>query len=309
MPAMASPNQQPLAAAASLDSAVGFALPARHARGRLVRLGPVLEEILSAHDYPAPVARVLGEALVLTALLGATLKEAGGQLTLQAQTESGIVDLLVADFRGGELRGYVRFDAERLAAEPVHPSLEALFGKGYLAITFDQAVSNERYQGIVPLEGESLAEAAEHFFSQSEQIPSLVRIGIGDSGRIAGGILLQHLPEGEEGRERLHTRLDHPEWEHVRILGETIRLGELTDPALPLEDLLWRLFHDEEEVRLLSSTPLVRGCRCNAEHVRSVLARFTPDERAEMADEQGVIGVDCEFCSRIFPISLGELDG
>ena len=306
---MAFPNQQPIAAAASLDSAVGFALPGRHARGRLVRLGPVLEEILSAHAYPAPVARVLGEALVLTALLGATLKDAGGQLTLQAQTENGIVDLLVADYRGGELRGYVRFDTERLAAEPgVHPSLEALFGKGYLAITFDQAVSNERYQGIVPLEGESLADAAEHFFSQSEQIPSLVRIAVGDSGRIAGGILLQHLPEGEEGRERLHTRLDHPEWDHVRILGETIRAGELTDPALPLEDLLWRLFHDEEEVRLLSTTSLVRGCRCNVEHVRSVLARFTAEERAEMADAAGVIGVDCEFCSKVFPVTLGELD-
>jgi molecular chaperone Hsp33 len=306
---MASPNQQPLAAAASLDSAVGFALPSRHARGRVVRLGPVLEEILSAHDYPAPIARVLGEALVLTALLGATLKEAGGQLTLQAQTESGIVDLLVADYRGGELRGYVRFDMARLAEQPVGQlSLEALFGKGYLAITFDQAVSNERYQGIVPLEGDILAEAAEHFFSQSEQIPSLVRIAVDDSGHIAGGILLQHLPEGEEGRERLHTRLDHPEWDHVRILGETVRAGELTDPSLPLEDLLWRLFHDEEEVRLLSTTPLMRVCRCNEAHIRSVLARFPADERAEMADADGIISVDCEFCSTVYRVPLAELD-
>ena len=306
---MASSNQQPIAAVASLDSALGFTIPARHARGRLVRLGPVLEEILSAHDYPAPIAHVLGEALVLTALLGATLKDAGGQLTLQAQTEEGIVDLLVADYKGGELRGYVRFDRERLAAEPgVHPSLEALFGKGYLAITFDQTVSNERYQGIVPLEGDGLADAVEHFFSQSEQIPNLVRIAVGDSGRIAGGILLQHLPEGEEGRERLHTRLDHPEWDHVRILGETIRSGELTDPALPLEDLLWRLFHDEEEVRLLSAAPLARGCRCNAEHIRSVLVRFAPEERAEMADEAGNIGVDCEFCSKVFVVANSDLD-
>ena len=306
---MASSNQQPIAAVASLDSALGFTIPARHARGRLVRLGPVLEEILSAHDYPAPIAHVLGEALVLTALLGATLKDAGGQLTLQAQTEEGIVDLLVADYKGGELRGYVRFDRERLAAEPgVHPSLEALFGKGYLAITFDQTASNERYQGIVPLEGEGLADAVEHFFSQSEQIPNLVRIAVGDSGRIAGGILLQHLPEGEEGRERLHTRLDHPEWDHVRILGETIRSGELTDPALPLEDLLWRLFHDEEEVRLLSAAPLARGCRCNAEHIRSVLVRFAPEERAEMADEAGNIGVDCEFCSKVFVVANSDLD-
>ena len=306
---MASANQQPIAAAASLDTALGFALPARHARGRLVRLGPVLEEILSAHAYPAPVAHVLGEALVLTALLGATLKDAGGQLTLQAQTENGIVDLLVADFKGGELRGYVRFDMERLAGQPgAHPSLEALFGRGYLAITFDQAVSNERYQGIVPLEGESLAEAAEHFFSQSEQIPSLVRIAVGDSGRIAGGILLQHLPEGEEGRERLHTRLDHPEWDHVRILGETVRAGELTDPSLPLDDLLWRLFHEEAEVRLLPATPLARGCRCNEAHIRSVLSRFAVEERAEMADEQGNIGVDCEFCSRVFVVRNSDLD-
>ncbi len=208
------------------------------------------------------------------------------------------------------MRGYVRFDAERLAAEPgVHPSLEALFGKGYLAITFDQAVSNERYQGIVPLEGESLAEAAEHFFGQSEQIPSLVRIAVGDSGRIAGGILLQHLPEGEEGRERLHTRLDHPEWDHVRILGETVRAGELTDPALPLEDLLWRLFHDEDEVRLLSTAPLKSVCRCNEAHIRSVLARFPADERAAMADGEGMIGVDCEFCSTTYRIPLVELDG
>jgi molecular chaperone Hsp33 len=305
---MASPDQQPLAAAASLDSAIGFALPARHARGRMVRLGPVLGEILSAHDYPAPIAHVLGEALVLTALLGATLKEAGGQLTLQAQTESGVIDLLVSDFRAGELRGYVRFDAERLAEQPSQPSLFALFGKGYLAITFDQALSGERYQGIVPLEGGSLAEAAEHFFVQSEQIPSLVRLAFDAGGRIAGGLLLQHLPEGEEGRERLHTRLDHPEWDHVRILAETIRGDELTDPALPLDALLWRLFHDEEEIRLLSSIPLARGCRCDYAHVRSVLARFGAEERAEMVDESGNISVDCEFCSRVFPVKSSDLD-
>src|SRR3954463_13265837 len=151
-------SKQKVETAASIDAAIGFALPERHARGRLVRLRPALDEILSAHDYPAPVAHILAEALVLTALLGATLKDAGGQLTMQAQTEAGIVDLLVADFRGGELRGYVRFDAARLAEALGQPSLLALFGKGYLAITFDQALTKERYQGIVPLEGASLAE-------------------------------------------------------------------------------------------------------------------------------------------------------
>jgi molecular chaperone Hsp33 len=293
-------------AGAAIDAAIGFALPARHARGRLVRLGPVLDDILSAHDYPAPIARLLSEALVLTALLGATLKDAGGQLTLQAQTEAGIVDLLVADYRGGELRGYVRFDLERLAEQPSQPSLFALFGKGYLAITFDQSASKERYQGIVPLEGGSLGEAVEHFFVQSEQIPSLVRFAIADDGRVAGGILLQHLPEGEEGRERLHTRLDHPEWDHVRALGGTIRPEELVDSALPLETLLWRLFH-EEEVRVLAAVPLAKGCRCSHDYIRGVIGRFGADEQAEMVDDEGFISVDCEFCSRVFPIKLSEL--
>lgn len=294
--------------AATLDTAVGFALPGRHARGRLVRLGPVLDEVLAAHAYPAPIARILSEALTLTALLGAMLKEAGGQLTLQAQTEAGIIDLLVADYKAGEVRGYVRFDRERLAAAEALPSLADLFGKGYLAITFDQAVSNERYQGIVPLEGDSLADAAQNFFSQSEQIPSLVRLAVDDTGHVAGGILLQHLPEGEEGRERLHTRLDHPEWDHVRILAETIRGNELVDRELPLETLLWRLFHEEEEVRVLSTVPLVRGCRCSADYVQGVIARFSAEERADMVDEAGVIKVDCEFCSRIFSIHPGDLE-
>ncbi len=308
MVAMASSNVNNAVAAANLDAAVGFSLPRRNARGRLVRLGPVLDEVLSAHDYPAPIARILSEALVLTALLGAMLKEAGGQLTLQAQTESGIIDLLVCDYQGGELRGYVRFDAERLAAESSLPSLFALFGKGYLAITFDQAVTGERYQGIVPLEGDSLAEAAQHFFSQSEQIPSLVRLAVDDTGHVAGGILLQHLPEGEEGRDRLHTRLDHPEWEHVRVLAETIRANELSDSGLPLENLLWRLFHEEEEVRVLSAVPLSKGCRCTFEYVREVIARFGQEEREEMVDDDGFISVDCEFCSRVFPIRLSDLD-
>lgn len=308
MVAMASSNVNDAVATANLDEAVGFTLPARKARGRLVRLGPVLDDILSAHDYPAPIARILSEALVLTALLGSTLKDAGGQLTLQAQTEAGIIDLMVCDYKAGELRGYVRFDAERLAAEASLPSLFALFGKGYLAITFDQATSKERYQGIVPLEGASLAEAAQHFFTQSEQIPSLVRLAVDDTGHIAGGILLQHLPEGEEGRERLHTRLDHPEWEHVRILAETIRANELFDRDLPLESLLWRLFHEEEEVRVLTSVPLSKGCRCSYEYVRDVIARFGEEERGHMVDDDGFISVDCEFCSRVFPIRVTDLD-
>jgi molecular chaperone Hsp33 len=155
-----------------LDEALGFVIPARHARGRVVRLGPALDSILSRHAYPPVIERVLAEALTLTALLGSLLKDAAGQLTLQAQTQGGVIDLLVCDYRAGVMRGYVRHDPDRLAEMPVEPSLFALFGPGYLAITFDQATSGERYQGIVPLEGGSLAEAAESYFAQSEQIPS-----------------------------------------------------------------------------------------------------------------------------------------
>ncbi len=296
------------AADAHLDQALGFTIAHRNARGRMVRLGPVLDHILSAHDYPAPIARILSEALVLVALLGSLLKEEEGQLTIQAQTQSGIIDLLVCDYKAGELRGYVRFDRERLGELPSHRDLFALFGKGYLAITFDHPVAEERYQGIVPLEGSSLADAAQSYFTQSEQLPSIVRLAVNDTGHIAGGILVQHLPQGEEGRDRLHTRLDDPEWEHVRILAETIKGHELTDPKLPLEDALWRLFH-EEEVRVLAAVPLAKGCRCNIDYIKGVIARFGAADRAAMVDEDGFISVDCEFCSRVFPISLDDIGG
>lgn len=297
--------------ATDLDRTVNFTIPARHARGRIARLGPVLDRILSAHGYPAPIERVLAEALTLTALLGSTLKDSGGQLTLQAQTPAqtggGIIRLLVCDYKGGELRGYVQFDSERLAELGENPSLYALFNQGYLAVTFDQAATGERYQGIVPLDGGSLAEAAENYFDQSEQIPTLVRLGIGRDAQgkcVAGGLFLQHLPEGEEGGERLHTRDVHPEWEHVEALGSTMGADELADASIPLENLVWRLFNEEEEVRVQGGVDLVRGCRCDAAYIESVLAKFSLEDRAEMA-EDGVITVDCAFCAQKFPIAAG----
>lgn len=309
VPACCAPGKRSceLTSAADLDQALGFTIPSRHARGRLLRLGPVLDQVLAAHAYPPAVERLLASALVLAALLGSTLKQADGQLTLQAQTENGVVSLLVADYKDGDLRGYAKFDSDRLAEMGPDPSLFGLFGKGYLAITFDQAVTGERYQGIVPLEGQSLAEAAEHYFFQSEQIPSVIRIATrhdAGEGCVAAGLLLQHLPEGEVGRERLHVRHDHPEWEHVQVLAETLKPQELTDPALPLTDILWRLFHEEEEVRVTEALPLAKGCRCDLAHIRDVIGRFSVEDRAEMADAQGVIGVDCAFCSRIFPLAL-----
>ena len=203
------------------DQPLLFTISERHVRGRLVRLGPALNTIIAAHNYPPVAEKLLAEALALTVLLGSTLKDEGSQLTLQAQTGGGPVELLVCDYRGGELRGYLKFDAERLVGVGADPTLFALFGEGFLAITFDQAVTGERYQGIVPLEGSSIGDAAEHYFEQSEQIPSLIKLAArhdAEAGCVAGGLLLQHLPEGEVGRDRLHVRHDHPEWEHARTI-------------------------------------------------------------------------------------------
>ena len=291
------------------DEALGFTIPSRHARGRLVRLGAALDDVLSAHAYPPPIEKLVAEALVLASLLGALLKDDAGQLTLQAQTEQGAVSLLVADYKAGAVRGYAKFDADKLAELGEEPTLFGLFGKGYLAITFDQAVSGERYQGIVPLEGTGLGAAAEHYFAQSEQVPSLVHIAVRHEpgeGCVGAGMLLQHLPKGEIGRERLHVRHDHPDWEHVMIMGRTLSDAELTDTALPLSSIAWRLFHEEEEVRAFDPVQISKGCRCDPVHIHDVLSRFGADERREMADERGIISVDCAFCSKIFDVGLDQ---
>ena len=282
------------------DVITGFSLPGRSARGRIVRLGPVMQRILARHAYPPPLARLLGEALVLTALLGATLRADEGQLTLQVQAKGAVVDLIVCDWRGGALRGYLRHDPVRLARLGRNPSLKALLGQGYLAITMDQTMAAERYQGIVPLEGASLAAMAETYFAQSEQLPTLIRIAV--DGAHAGGIIVQHLARGELGRERLSVDDAHPDWDHVRALATTVKADELTGAALPLDGLLWRLFH-EDGVRALPPVPIADACRCSAEHFTRVLHQFPEDERAQMRSDDGLIGVDCEFCASTYRIA------
>ena len=284
---------------------LGFMIPSQHARGRAVRLDAVLDEILSAHDYPPPITHLLAEALVLIALIGSLLKDEGAQVTMQAQTEAGPVSLLACDYKDGDLRGYVDFDADRLTELGANPSLYALFGKGYLALTFDLPGERGRYQGIVPLEGDSLADACQSYFIQSEQVPTLIRVAIasGTDGCTAAGLLVQHLPDGEEGRERLHVRLDHPEWEHVAVMAGSIKHEELLDPALSMDAIVWRLFHEEDEVRVTRGPMLARGCRCTAEHYEKLLSRFPESDRQEMRNEDGIILVDCAFCSRSFPIA------
>lgn len=288
------------------DQVLGFTVSDRNVRGRIVRLGPVVNRILAAHDYPPALQNVLAEALVLTALMGSLLKSPESQLTIQAQTSGGAVDLLVCDYRQGELRGYARHDAAALARLGNNPGLSTMFGEGYLAITFDVGETGQRYQGIVPLEGSSLAAACEAYFRQSEQIPTLIRVAVRSAhdGCLAAGMVVQHLPEGEEGRERLHVRMDHPDWEHIAALGGSIRYDELLDRSLPVDDVVWRLFHEEREIRVTRGPVLDRGCRCSADYYRAVLARFPEEERVHMRDSDGEIAVDCAFCSRVFKINL-----
>lgn len=289
------------------DKLLGFTLPERNARARIVRLDRVVDEVLSAHDYPPPITHLLSEALVLAALMGGLLKADGedAQLTLQAQTKAGAVALLVCDFRGGSLRGYADYDGDALARLGANPGLNALFGEGFLAVTFETG-GGQRYQGIVPLEGDSLAEACESYFSQSEQVPTMIRVASrsGGGSRVAAGLLIQHLADGEEGRERLHVRMDHPDWEHVATMTSTISHDELLDPDLSLEAIVWRLFHEENEIRIQTGSSLSRGCRCSADYYESVIARFPEDERADMRNESGVIAVDCAFCARTFDLSV-----
>jgi molecular chaperone Hsp33 len=287
------------------DKLLGFTLPDRNARGRAVRLDGMLNAVLSAHDYPAPVRHLLSEALVLGALMGGLLKSPAGQLTMQAQTKSGPVQLLVCDYRGGEMRGYAQFEAEQLEGLGANPTISALFGEGHLAITFETG-AGKRYQGIVPLEGDTLAQACESYFVQSEQVPTLIRFGSRSTaaGDVAAGLLVQHLPDGEEGRERLHVRADHPDWEHVAVLAGTLGHEELLDSGLSLDVIIWRLFHEEQEIRIQPGAALSRGCRCSIEHYQDVLSRFPEDEQDAMRNDAGKIVVDCAFCSREFELAV-----
>jgi molecular chaperone Hsp33 len=270
--------------------------------GRLVKLGPVVDTILSRHDYPEPVSRLLGEAVALTALLGAALKFEG-KFILQASTD-GPVDLLVADYQvPGELRGYARFSQERVAA--LNPD-EALLGEGHLAMTIDRGAATERYQGVVPLEGESLTDAADTYFRQSEQLPTFIRLAVarhyrGGKGGAkswawrAGGLLVQKLTRegGHSGRSAAAFEED---WTRAKMLAETVEDHELLDPTLPPDRLLYRLFH-EEQVRAYRAVPLKSYCSCSRERVEELLKRFSAEELADMIVD-GEVWVTCEFCNR-----------
>jgi molecular chaperone Hsp33 len=269
--------------------------------GRLVKLGPTVDTILSRHAYPEPVSRLLGEAVALTALLGTALKS-DGKFILQASTD-GPVDLLVADYQvPGSLRGYARFDAERLAALE-NDDEASLLGEGHLAMTIDRGLDTERYQGVVPLEGENLTEAADTYFRQSEQLPTFIRLAVarhyraGEGGEggwtwRAGGLLVQKLTR--EGGLETSNEFEE-DWTRAKLLAETVEDHELLDPMLPPDRLLYRLFH-EEQVRVYRAIPLQTYCSCSRERVEELLRGFTPEDLADMVVDNEV-WVTCEFCN------------
>ena len=293
------------------DRILPFAVEPLDVRGRVVRLGPAVDNILTQHNYPAPVARLVGEAAALTVLLGSSLRMEG---RFQLQTKSdGFIDMLVVDFDAPDrIRAFARFDAERIADAPRGGDL---LGRGHLAFTIDRGGEASRYQGIVALDGQGLEAAAHQYFRQSEQIPTLVRLAVAENvtgegaAWRAGGLLVQFLPDSPERQRQADLdpgdapasfRRDEPEiddaWSEALALAETIEDHELVDPTLSSERLLFRLFH-ERGVRVYSPQEIRDACRCSREKIEVMLRGFLPQERADMIGDDGKIGVTCEFCS------------
>lgn len=309
------------------DHVVPFQVEPLDVRGRIVQLGPLLDQILDRHGYPEPVARLLAEAMVLAVLLGAALKFEG-KFILQTQSD-GPVDMLVADFATpGSVRAYARFDEERLeeAVAKGKDSPEELLGAGILALTIDQGAHMQRYQGIVQLDGSSLEDVAQVYFRQSEQIPTEVRLAVAkqivpgqDGSREhwrAGGVMTQFLPAAPE-RLRLpdlpggdgdpaadvHDPTDNAWIEMLALLG-TVEPSELLDPTVGAERLLYRLFH-EHGVRVYPGLRVIDDCTCSREKIRGILEGFSTEE-IDDSIEGGVIHVNCEFCSKGYEFDPGE---
>lgn len=304
------------------DAVLPYEVDALDVRGRLVRLGPALDEILTKHDYPAPVGKLLGEAIVLTTLLGSALKFEG-RFILQAQTD-GPVSFLVVDYMAPDrLRAYARYDAARLGDAK---DSGALLGRGHLAMTIDQGPDMSRYQGLVALDGGGLEEAAHEYFLRSEQIPTRVRLAVGEEWRSsdggkhrwrAGGMLMQFLPkaperarqadlhpgDAPEGTE-VHSITEDDAWVEARSLIETVEDVELIDPELSGERLLFRLFH-ERGVRVFTPLSLRAQCSCSRDAVAAMLKSFSSDDRAAMVKDDKVV-VTCEFCSSVYQFTPDE---
>jgi molecular chaperone Hsp33 len=311
-------------ASRSDDAVLPFATVRSRVGGRLVRLAGTVDTILTRHEYPAPVAHVLGEALALTAMLGNMLR-VGSKLILQTKTD-GALHMLVVNYEApGRMRGYASHDAVRLAALDSARAVAqgTLLGCGHLAMTIDPGGDKPSYQGIVALSCHTLAEAAHAYFGQSEQLPTFFRLAVarhysagegsapGAWGWRAGGLMLQQTARERDRpvREAAGPQpndTDNDNWRRVRLLAATVEDHELLDPTLAPEWLLYRLFH-EEGVRVGAPTPLVARCRCSRERVEMLLKSFGAAELDDMREPDGGFTVTCEFCSTKYRISAREL--
>jgi molecular chaperone Hsp33 len=295
-----------------LDVIQPFQLDRSDFRGRAVRLGPALSEIIGRHAYPAPVARLLAETITLAVTLAATLKY-DGIFTLQAQGD-GPVAVTVADVTsGGDVRGYAKFDAGRVAtlADLPGPSpIARLLGKGYLTFTVDQGEFTERYQGIVELDGPHLVDSVRHYFRQSEQLATGIKMAVAErqeGGWTGGAVLVQALPDAELSRGEIGTlsMVEEDDWRRSMALLESATAEELTEPRLAVQDLLYRLFH-EETVRVFASHHVVPSCRCSRGRVETVLRALGPEELADMKVD-GRVEVTCEFCNTLYAFDDSDL--
>jgi molecular chaperone Hsp33 len=279
----------------TVDLIQPFQLDLSNVRGRAVRLSRVLDELLGLHDYPPQVGQVVAEAAIATVLLASLLKY-DGVFTLQARGD-GAVSLLVVDVTtAGDVRAYARFDAANLPPADTKAEFHALFGEGYLAFTVDQGEDTEGYQGIVALTGPTIADCLAHYFEQSEQLLTAARLAARryPDGWRAGAVLIQHLPEEDEGRVPKSPADNEEDWRRASILMNSVADVELLDRTLELNSLLYRLFH-EEQVRVFPPSAVQRGCRCSADRVERALQSIPPGELDELKVD-GEIVVTCEFC-------------
>jgi molecular chaperone Hsp33 len=320
-PQPAIPVREPAATSAD-DTILPFEVATLDLRGRVVRLGPAVDDILRRHAYPGPVAKLLGEAIVLTVLLGSVLKF-DGRFILQTKSD-GPVRMLVVDYTTPDkVRALASFDKERVAAAIAEGKTDAgaLLGQGHLAMTVDQGTEKSRYQGLVALEGKDLEHAAHEYFLRSEQIPTRVRLAVGEELSAtadgahhrwrAGGILLQFVPKSPE-RARVpdldpgdapegtaaHSLPEDDAWIEGRSMLATVEDVELLDSAVSAERLVYRLFH-ERGVRVFRSRTLSAQCSCSRPNVENMLKSFSQDDRDHMV-ENGKITVTCEFCNSTY---------
>ncbi|QPC86734.1 Hsp33 family molecular chaperone [Mesorhizobium sp. NBSH29] len=307
------------------DDVVPFEVAGLDMRGRVVQMGPLLDQVLERHQYPEPVARLLAEAIVLTVLLGTSLKFQG-KFILQTRTD-GPVDMLVADFSTpNALRAYARFDENRLAKAVAEgrAAPEDLLGKGVLAMTIDQGQHMQRYQGIVELDGTSMEEVARIYFRQSEQIPTDARLAVakmvvpGETREHwrAGGMLVQFLPEAPDrlrspdlsgGDGDPENDVPHDDsWQEVLALLGSIEPSELIDPTVGTERLLYRLFH-QHGVRVHEGVRVLDECSCSRDKIKGILEGFSAEEIVA-STEDGDIKVECEFCSQAYVFAPSEFE-